>query len=357
MNVKKCANGHFFDADKYQLCPHCGASIEVMPETQSKKEESRDSSRQIPWKRKKRNHNVEVTPMTQKTMGKTFSVFDEQPKPQPQSKIVKNSPQVTQKPKQDVQPNQQKQPEVVYTPAEELMDCPKCGHKTSVTSRFCRYCGSAVTAPTPKTQSREPETIVSNVQESASNTEEPKAVSHSIDEKNFLFEAKDNSVVIPEVKPQPVDEPQHKSSLEAAVRSAVSAGEGKTIGFFSMGTNDSHTETEPVVGWLVCIKGNHFGESLQITVGRNAVGRGVSNKIVITGDKSVSREKHCWITYDPKHRKFFVQPGESSGLTYLNDEIVMEYKQLKAKDKLEVGEGVYLFVPLCNDEFSWEDYM
>ena len=181
MNVKKCANGHFFDADKYQLCPHCGASIEVMPETQSKKEESRDSSRQIHWKRKKRNHNVEVTPMPQKTMGKTFSVFDEQPKPQPQSKIVKNSPQVTQKPKQDVQPNQQKQPEVVYTPAEELMDCPKCGHKTSVTSRFCRYCGSAVTAPTPKTQSREPETIVSNVQESASNTEEPKAVSHSID--------------------------------------------------------------------------------------------------------------------------------------------------------------------------------
>ena len=28
MNVKKCANGHFFDADKYQLCPHCGASLE-----------------------------------------------------------------------------------------------------------------------------------------------------------------------------------------------------------------------------------------------------------------------------------------------------------------------------------------
>lgn len=23
MNVVKCKNGHFFDADTYEICPHC----------------------------------------------------------------------------------------------------------------------------------------------------------------------------------------------------------------------------------------------------------------------------------------------------------------------------------------------
>ena len=40
MNVTKCINGHFFDADKYQLCPHCGAIASngtVAPATEDKK--------------------------------------------------------------------------------------------------------------------------------------------------------------------------------------------------------------------------------------------------------------------------------------------------------------------------------
>lgn len=27
MNVVKCVNGHFFDSDSYQLCPHCGGAL------------------------------------------------------------------------------------------------------------------------------------------------------------------------------------------------------------------------------------------------------------------------------------------------------------------------------------------
>ena len=26
MNLKKCENGHFYDADTYSSCPHCGVS-------------------------------------------------------------------------------------------------------------------------------------------------------------------------------------------------------------------------------------------------------------------------------------------------------------------------------------------
>ena len=28
MNIAKCVNGHFFDADKFKFCPHCGANVE-----------------------------------------------------------------------------------------------------------------------------------------------------------------------------------------------------------------------------------------------------------------------------------------------------------------------------------------
>ena len=66
--------------------------------------------------------------------------------------------------------------------------------------------------------------------------------------------------------------PSGQSSFEAAVRSAVSAADGKTIGFFSMGTSAPQNDSEPVVGWLVCVKGKHFGESFQLAAGRNAVG-------------------------------------------------------------------------------------
>ncbi len=27
MNITKCNNGHFFDADKYKVCPHCGTAV------------------------------------------------------------------------------------------------------------------------------------------------------------------------------------------------------------------------------------------------------------------------------------------------------------------------------------------
>ena len=50
-------------------------------------------------------------------------------------------------------------------------------------------------------------------------------------------------------------------------------------------------------------------------------------------------------------------PGEGSGLLYVNDEMIMEHKQIKMRDMLEIGEGKYIFMPLCSDEFKWEDYL
>lgn len=63
------------------------------------------------------------------------------------------------------------------------------------------------------------------------------------------------------------------------------------------------------------------------------------------------------IVYEPKKRVFYIKSGESSGLTYVNDEIVMETKQLEAWDKITLGDSDFLLIPLCCDRFSWEDYI
>ena len=406
MNVKKCANGHFFDADKYQLCPHCGASTELTPNTEQQ-ETHEKKDKQSPKKKREESTGSIIRPMPQKTMGKTFGIFDEPDQPTRPVKSVRVTAGFN--------------PAVKSEDSKELRPCPKCGKNISAKSRFCKYCGSSLLEETTDTvnrsvRDRDPSTgFVTSVSEVVTDDQ-----SEQIEVKketsscpfcgkeileddvfciycgksltkttNSAFDAGASEVAeTPSVLEEPTyassvkhyekavssevsvsidqdDETENKPSsvpaspsLEVAVKNAVSGNDGKTIGFFSMGSsNETNADVDPVVGWLVCIKGKHFGESFSIAAGRNSVGRGTSNKIVICNDNSVSREKHTWITYDPKHRVFFIQPGESSGLSYLNGETVMETKKMVAKDKIEIGDGMYLLISLCDESFSWEDYM
>jgi hypothetical protein len=113
--------------------------------------------------------------------------------------------------------------------------------------------------------------------------------------------------------------------------------------------------TEPVVGWLVCVSGVHFGQDYRIKSGRNFVGRSGSMDVCLSGDTAVSRDRHLIVTYDPKGRSFFAQPGDtSSALSYLNDKPLLEASELKTGDKLTVGESELMFVAFCGKDFSWE---
>jgi len=114
---------------------------------------------------------------------------------------------------------------------------------------------------------------------------------------------------------------------------------------------------EPFVGWLVCIKGPAQCKTYKINAGRNSVGRDDSNHIIIRDDMRISRSKHCWVTYEPKKRIFFIQPGDSSGLTYVNDDFITENRTLVAGDKIELGDSLFMLVPLCGESFSWEEYL
>jgi len=145
--------------------------------------------------------------------------------------------------------------------------------------------------------------------------------------------------------------PQSLQSQVRAVTSHDSLEDAKTVAFYNF------ADTEPVVGWLVCVKGEYFGQSFNLKAGQNFIGRALNMDVALAKDTSVSRNKHAIITYDPYNRVFFIQPGESSGLTYLGGTLLLAYQQIKAYEKIAVGYSELVLVPCCGEQFSWDDYI
>ncbi len=141
-------------------------------------------------------------------------------------------------------------------------------------------------------------------------------------------------------------------AVNAVSSSSVAAmdDDGKTVSYYG-GT----LETEPVVGWLVCIEGNLLGKAFELKNGKNFIGRSPQMDVVLEGDPNVSRDRHAIVTFEPKGGMFFAQPGESRELFYVNDQVVLMNVVLKNRDVLLVGKTQLMFVPLCGPDFSWDN--
>lgn len=110
-----------------------------------------------------------------------------------------------------------------------------------------------------------------------------------------------------------------------------------------------------LAGWLAIISEDGRGMSYTLTFGMNTIGRSEDNHIGIqNGDSSISREKHALIIYDYTNNIFFIKHGDGQFLSYLNGEVLLDTKQLKANDKIKVGSTELIFIPLCSEEFNWE---
>lgn len=112
----------------------------------------------------------------------------------------------------------------------------------------------------------------------------------------------------------------------------------------------------PVSGFLAIISGPGRGSVVMLRYGKNSIGRDVSQRISLDhGDCRISRENHCTVTYDPVSRKFYLQPGDGSKLTYLEGLPVLAIKQLVAGNQIRVGNTELRFVPLCGKDFDWTE--
>lgn len=126
--------------------------------------------------------------------------------------------------------------------------------------------------------------------------------------------------------------------------------EGKTIRISSR----KEDAKEPLVGWLVGLNGEVYGEGFPLVTGRNYIGRGSDMDVILRGDSSVSRNKHAIIIYEPKSRQFLLQPGESKELFYLDGKVVLDTQVMSSGCELCIGETRLRFIAFCGEDFSWE---
>jgi pSer/pThr/pTyr-binding forkhead associated (FHA) protein len=109
----------------------------------------------------------------------------------------------------------------------------------------------------------------------------------------------------------------------------------------------------PVVGWLVCIEGPDRGQDYRLHSEKNFIGRARNMDIAIAGDDSISRERHAIVLFDPKKSAFWIQPGDASGLTYVNGEMVHSPTPLKADDVIELGRTKLVLAPFVGEKYKW----
>jgi len=121
-------------------------------------------------------------------------------------------------------------------------------------------------------------------------------------------------------------------------------------------TAPSQTADDFVVGWLVIVDGPGQGNGLPLGYGWNSIGRGDDQRVRLDfGDDEIARDTQCAVAYDGKNRKFFIQHGGGSNLTYVGDAPVLAPQELSADATISMGATTLRFVPFCGDGFDWVD--
>lgn len=143
-------------------------------------------------------------------------------------------------------------------------------------------------------------------------------------------------------------------TVSNATSPAVNPDDGKTISIYQ-NVKVETPQMSPTVGWLVCTKGKFYGQDFRLKSGRNFVGRGTNMDISLSGENTVSRDRHATIIHEPRQNVFIAQPGESRELFYVNGNVVLSPVQMKKNDMMQIGEVQLMLVPCCDDMFRWDE--
>ena len=109
-----------------------------------------------------------------------------------------------------------------------------------------------------------------------------------------------------------------------------------------------------VVGWLAAVDGPYKGKSFELHSGYNRVGR-VEGDLKLEKDKTISRSNHFRIVYDAEDNRFIFFAGDSDNYPRVNGEKKYggEKAELHPYSEIKAGESVFLFIPLCSEQFRW----
>ena len=109
----------------------------------------------------------------------------------------------------------------------------------------------------------------------------------------------------------------------------------------------------PVVGWLVCTRGAHLGESFVLYEGMNTIGRTPDADIQLRYEGSIAASDTASVAFDPGSGRFYAFPGSANALCFVNGEAVLSRRPLQKNDRVGVGEALLMLIPCCDAAFDW----
>jgi hypothetical protein len=297
MNLQKCENGHFYDADKFDSCPHCkeaGVETQDNLKTENTEKEEKSKSR-FGFRKRKTSESKESSISNEKKGNDEMNESEENGTRYLNSGIEEKN--MTTSLQMDVN---------------RSIDEESAKQKNN--------------------NSRSLNDISQNYSQ-----QRPQQVSQQYTQ-------------MPEERKE--SEMKNESSLQSAFRATQDPNDlddGKTVGYFSCGS------VEPPVGFLICIEGPDEGQYYELHSGNNYIGRAATMDVVIVNDKKVSREKHANVLYDPVGRNYMLLAGEAKGLTYFNEQLVLAPQVFVPNEHFKIGETKLMLVTVCSDKFSWDE--
>jgi hypothetical protein len=115
--------------------------------------------------------------------------------------------------------------------------------------------------------------------------------------------------------------------------------------------------TDPVVGWLVVVKGRGLGKCISLGAGVNAIGRDPGERAALPfGDNLISGKDHARIFYDDDARAFYIGLGSGKNITRVNGTMLSNPVPLENHALIQLTKVTHLrFVAFCGAEFDWSD--
>lgn len=131
--------------------------------------------------------------------------------------------------------------------------------------------------------------------------------------------------------------------------------EGTTFNQLAPKPEAQDAEIDPVVGWLIVVKGPGRGNAVRLGYGWNSIGRDASQRACLNfGDSQISRTSHAKLLYEPRSRKFSLTLGEGANPTYVRGDVLLGPTEIKSGDRIQMGETELLFLGLCGESFEWQ---
>lgn len=371
MRLARCERGHFYDKDKFTSCPHC-TGMQVAP-SETVAYEDPDAKKEepvVPVKEPEPQKKVEVE---DRMMFSSSQPVQETPEPavaaneeealdemvtirlnEQEAAVAAEKVEQLQAEEEFVSHEEKREEEQEIVIEPELEEDTVEIEEAESSKEESALAEPEIPLDEEKTEEpvvvEEPEAAVEEAETVAAVAEEP-VVSEEpevVTEPEPESESKEET----EAKPQPFEaqktpqEEEEKTTLKDTVASAVSSRIPDDI-------TPEELNSNPVIGWLVAIKGAHKGRSYEVKQGRNFIGRSTAMDICLSGNSKISRDRHAIITYDPRSKKCFLQPDETRDLIYINDELLFGPMPMKHNDVIVLADEEFVFLALQCDKADW----